>query len=78
MQSITFENHNSHAAVQLKSENQYSPRRRDSMKCRTVFAAIQEWELTLYTHILGMTATANELWFIARLRSRCLRNARRC
>lgn len=33
---------------------------------------------TVYTHILGMTATANELWFIARLRSRCLRNARRC
>lgn len=33
---------------------------------------------TVYTHILGMTATANELWRIARLRSRCLRNARRC
>lgn len=33
---------------------------------------------TVYTNILGMTATANELWRIARLRSRCLRNARRC
>ncbi|MEG8824748.1 hypothetical protein U4T63_22920 [Klebsiella pneumoniae] len=31
---------------------------------------------TVYTHILGMTATANELWLIARLRCRCLRNAR--
>lgn len=47
MQPITFENHNSHVSVQLKSENQYSPRRRDSMKCRTLFAAIQEWESTL-------------------------------
>lgn len=33
---------------------------------------------TVYTNILGMTDTANELWRIARLRSRCLRNARRC
>lgn len=47
MQSITFENHNSHAAVQLKTENQYSPRRRDNMKCRTIFEAVQEWESTL-------------------------------
>lgn len=47
MQPITFENHNSHAAVQLKTENQYSPRRRDNMKCRTIFEAIQEWESTL-------------------------------
>ena len=33
---------------------------------------------TVYTNILGMTSSANELWFFARLRSRCLRNARRC
>ncbi|HBR0964226.1 PerC family transcriptional regulator [Klebsiella pneumoniae] len=33
---------------------------------------------TVYTNILGMTATANELWHFAQLRSRCLRNARRC
>ncbi len=27
--------------------NQYSPRRRDSVKCRTIFAAVREWEATL-------------------------------
>lgn len=47
MQPITVGNHTSPVAVQLKSENQYSPRRRDSMKCRTIFAAIQEWESAL-------------------------------
>lgn len=47
MQSITFENHTSHVPVQLKSENQYLPRRRDSMKCRVIFEAVQEWESTL-------------------------------
>lgn len=33
---------------------------------------------TAYTSIMGMTATSNELWSIARLRTRCLRNAQRC
>lgn len=47
MQSITFENHTSRIAIQLKSENQYSPRRRDSMKCRNILEAVQEWESTL-------------------------------
>ncbi|WP_434642131.1 toxin YdaT family protein [Klebsiella sp. I138] len=47
MQSITFENHTSRIAVQLKSENQYSPRRRDRMKCRNILEAVQEWESTL-------------------------------
>ena len=47
MQHITSENHTSHMAVLLKSENQYSPRRRDSMKCRSIFEAVQEWESTL-------------------------------
>ncbi|MFG0516902.1 PerC family transcriptional regulator [Kluyvera intermedia] len=31
---------------------------------------------TAYTSIMGMASTSNELWGIARLRSRCLRNAR--
>ncbi|MGN2428593.1 toxin YdaT family protein [Klebsiella electrica] len=47
MQPITVENHTSHVSVQLKSENQYSLRRRDSMKSRTIFEAVQEWEATL-------------------------------
>ena len=33
---------------------------------------------TAYTSIMGMTSTSNELWGIARLRNRCLRNAQRC
>ncbi|MDV3344445.1 hypothetical protein NXZ81_09980 [Klebsiella pneumoniae] len=28
--------------------------------------------------MLGMTTTANELWLLARMRNRCLRNAARC
>lgn len=47
MQSITFKHPTSHKPIQLKSENQYSPRRRDSMKCRSIFEAVQEWESTL-------------------------------
>lgn len=47
MQSINFENHTSRIAIQLKTENQYSPRRRDRVKCRTIYAAVQEWEATL-------------------------------
>lgn len=33
---------------------------------------------TVYTSVLGMTKTANELWLFARMRNRCLRNAARC
>lgn len=33
---------------------------------------------TTYTAILGMVSNASELWNIARLRNRCLRNAARC
>jgi predicted transcriptional regulator len=33
---------------------------------------------TAYTSIMGMASTSNELWVIARLRTRCLRNAQRC
>lgn len=32
---------------------------------------------TAYTSIMGMTSTSSELWGIARLRSRCLRNIQR-
>ncbi|HBS7179568.1 TPA: PerC family transcriptional regulator [Klebsiella pneumoniae] len=33
---------------------------------------------TVYTSTLGMTTTANELWLLAKMRNRCLRNAARC
>ncbi|HBR4816969.1 TPA: PerC family transcriptional regulator, partial [Klebsiella pneumoniae] len=32
---------------------------------------------TVYTSMLGMTTTANELWLLTRMRNRCLRNAAR-
>ncbi|MCX2867732.1 PerC family transcriptional regulator [Kluyvera cryocrescens] len=32
---------------------------------------------TAYTSIMGMASTSSELWGIARLRSRCLRNAQK-
>ena len=32
---------------------------------------------TAYTSIMGMTSTSNELWGIAKLRTRCLRNIQR-
>ncbi|HHQ2445128.1 TPA: toxin YdaT family protein [Raoultella ornithinolytica] len=47
MQTITFENTTSNNGFSLKTENHYSPRRRDSMKCRSIFEAVQEWESTL-------------------------------
>ncbi|MDG9896476.1 toxin YdaT domain-containing protein [Klebsiella grimontii] len=47
MQTISFKNHTPMMGMQLKTENQYSPRRRDRVKCRTIFAAVQEWEATL-------------------------------
>nr|WP_243456640.1 PerC family transcriptional regulator [Klebsiella variicola] len=33
---------------------------------------------TVYTSMLGMTTTANELWLLAKMRNRCLRKATRC
>ena len=33
---------------------------------------------TVYTSTLGMATTANELWLLAKMRNRCLRNATRC
>lgn len=47
MQTISFKNHTPVLGMQQKTENQYSPRRRDSIKCRTIFAAVREWEATL-------------------------------
>ena len=44
MQTTSFENHTPVMSMQLKTENQYLPRRRDGKKCRAILAAVQEWE----------------------------------
>jgi kynureninase len=43
MQTISFEKSYPVMGMQLKTENQYSGRRRARMKCRAIFAAVQEW-----------------------------------
>lgn len=45
MQTISFENHTSVKGVQLKTENQFQPRRRDSMKCRRLLDAVRDLSL---------------------------------
>ncbi len=47
MQTTSFENHTPVMSMQLKTENQYLPRRRDGKKCRAILAAVQEWESSL-------------------------------
>lgn len=42
MQTISFENHTLVKGMQLKTENQYLPRRRDGKKCRTVMSSSRE------------------------------------
>ncbi len=47
MQSVAFEHLNRQKTASLKTKNQYSPRRRDGMKCQKIYAAVQEWESTI-------------------------------
>lgn len=47
MQTITFEHLNRKNSVALKTKNQNVSRRRDSIKHREIWAAVQEWEATL-------------------------------
>ncbi|AIR01975.1 toxin YdaT family protein [Pluralibacter gergoviae] len=47
MQSLTCEHHNQRSGVALKPQNQFQPRRRDSMKCRRLLDAVRDWEGTL-------------------------------
>ncbi|EPK7420369.1 TPA: hypothetical protein ACIJ16_003614 [Klebsiella aerogenes] len=42
MQTISFENHIPVKGMQLKTENQYLPTRRDRNKCRAIYTAVQE------------------------------------
>lgn len=47
MQSATYQHHTQHLAEPLKTKNQFKVRRRDSLKNRSVLAAVREWESTL-------------------------------
>lgn len=47
MQSVTYQHHNQNLPGSLKTQNQYSPQRRDRLKCRTIYTAVREWESTL-------------------------------
>lgn len=47
MQSITSDHLNQRNNYSLKTQNQYSPRRRDCIKRHAIWAAVQEWEATL-------------------------------
>lgn len=47
MQTISSQNHTVVKGMHLKTKNQYSPRRRDGMQCQKIYAAVQEWELTI-------------------------------
>lgn len=47
MQPVMYEHHNQRKSVPLKTQNQFEPRRRDSLRCRAIFEAVREWETTL-------------------------------
>lgn len=47
MQSLTYEHHNQQNSVQLKTKNQFEPRRRDSIRHRNIYGAVREWESTV-------------------------------
>lgn len=47
MQTISSQNHTVVNGMQLKTKNQYLPRRRDGMQCQKILVAVQEWESTL-------------------------------
>ena len=66
------------AATQLSEED--VKRVQDALFLAKRLEDKQLWRraATVYTSMLGMTTTANELWLLARMRNRCLRNAARC
>ncbi|MEX1839145.1 toxin YdaT domain-containing protein [Enterobacter cloacae] len=47
MQSMTYEHSNHRLTVQLKTNNQFQPRRRDTIRHREIFSAVKEWESTI-------------------------------
>ncbi|HBL6924161.1 TPA: hypothetical protein LSH87_002701 [Citrobacter koseri] len=47
MHSAAYPHHNQRVAIPLKSENQYKPQRRDTIRHRAIREAVREWESTL-------------------------------
>lgn len=47
MHSLIYSHHNQRIAAPLKFENHYEPRRRNTIRHRTIFNAVREWESTL-------------------------------
>lgn len=66
------------AATQLSEE--YVKKVQDALSLAKMLEDKKLWRraATVYTSTLGMATTANELWLLAKMRNRCLRNAERC
>lgn len=47
MQQNPYENSIPQTFISLKTNNQFAPTRRDSIRSRTIFEAVREWEATL-------------------------------
>lgn len=47
MHQLSYEHSIPQTFVSLKTNNQFAPTRRDSMRSRTIFEAVREWEATL-------------------------------
>lgn len=44
MQSLTYQHHNQQPTGSLKTQNQFEPRRRDSIRHRALLTAVRDWE----------------------------------
>ncbi|VFT73762.1 Uncharacterised protein [Klebsiella aerogenes] len=66
------------AATQLSEED--VKKIQDALTLAKILEDKKLWRraATVYTSTLGMATTANELWLLAKMRNRCLRNAARC
>ena len=47
MQSVSYQHHNQRLAGSLKTQNQFKPHRRDSIRHRALLSAVREWESLL-------------------------------
>ena len=47
MQAISLQQNNQRSATLLKTQNQFEPSRRDSIRHRAIYAAVREWESVL-------------------------------
>lgn len=66
------------AATQLSEED--VKKIQDALALAKILEDKKLWRraATVYTSTLEMVTTANELWLLAKMRNRCLRNAARC